>query len=680
MKGRYKKKNTCFKKGHASFLDTNTDCTVNTHQIKPAAPYVRLSPEDTQDLLLEEPDTISHLPRDSDDQICTDSVRLLRPHQSAPNYRYLSIKKKSEEDAVQSDMLLMKLFHPIKLEQLWQEGIQQHPKSSPNCSGVLRFDGDAEIQVGLCFQERLKCTVCSYKTTMHKLYDEVRNGKRGPMAAAPNIGIQVGLTHTGIGNTGFRNILMSANIAPPALSGMQRHSNSVSEKVIKLNEDDMNARCQKLKDINVRKGLGPDAPVRIEGDGRWNNPLYGGSEGQTPFQPGTQAIYTVCENVTPKKQIIALSTNNKLCQTAALINNKTKVYTPCCSGGEPHEGHCSATIPPDYSIGDERRWATECLEDLSKQGLNVKYFTTDCDSRASSAAEDFYFSGKFTERTVHLKCGRHLASSQRKLVKRTVFSDTMFPGRTKEIRTKQRARFAHDIRDRVTAEVNSAHKLHKGDPNAIIRKLSYTTDAIVNCIQGDHSDCRKHSFACKGPRKPYKFKYLNSSIKLLCSTKDLGVLRDCLLFRLSRAAVMSTRFNTSTQKTEAVNRAYSLRNPKNLTFSRNYKLRVHSTAHQVNNGHGDSMRKQCKAVGSPIVARSRVDRNLQAKQQRQQYQSVYRKTQQFKTNRSNKRINKYKLYDNKEEHPTYQSELLNFDTINENKKRNKYAIHTYCKI
>ena len=47
-------------------------------------------------------------------------------------------------------------------------------------------------------------------------------------------------------------------------------------------------------------------------------------------------------------------------------------------------------ITEQQSIGDEHRWATDCIEDLLEDTITVKYFTTDCDSRANAAVGDCY--------------------------------------------------------------------------------------------------------------------------------------------------------------------------------------------------------------------------------------------------------------------------------------------------
>ena len=266
------------------------------------------------------------------------------------------------------------------MEDLWNEAITAHSKATHGCSGRLLFDTEGVKKIGVCWRERLKCSDCNYVSCIHKLYDEVESPhKRGPNAAAPNLGLQVGLSHTSTSNSGLRHILNAANISAPSTSAMQRHAHRVGEKMVAVNNADMAERCRSIRDRNRVKGLPASAPIRVEGDCRYNNPLYSGS-GKTPFQPATQATYKVCENVTQKKQIIAISTLSTLCKGCAVAPPAEGPSRP----GE-HQG-CSATIPQQHSIGDESTWSWECFGQLQKQGVNVKYITTDSDSRAAKSA------------------------------------------------------------------------------------------------------------------------------------------------------------------------------------------------------------------------------------------------------------------------------------------------------
>ena len=49
-------------------------------------------------------------------------------------------------------------------------------------------------------------------------------------------------------------------------------------------------------------GYPRDTAIPVEGDGRYNNPLYW-SRDKNPFQPATQASYTISENITQKQAV-----------------------------------------------------------------------------------------------------------------------------------------------------------------------------------------------------------------------------------------------------------------------------------------------------------------------------------------------------------------------------------------
>ena len=106
-------------------------------------------------------------------------------------------------------------------------------------------------------------------------------------------------------------LLLGANIPAPSRYGMQNCVTQVGELIKKWNTEDMHARRPQLKAISKWRNR-PEDQVDVEADGMYNNNLYSGVE-KTPFQAGTQCTYTVAENVTPKKQIIAVETINKLC-------------------------------------------------------------------------------------------------------------------------------------------------------------------------------------------------------------------------------------------------------------------------------------------------------------------------------------------------------------------------------
>lgn len=200
------------------------------------------------------------------------------------------------------------------------------------CKGKLIFDEDSEVQWGAGWKEKLKCEVCRYQSKEYKLYEEVPWPGGGVKAAAPTVGLMIGLKTTPMGYKGLRQIFLSANIPPPALKTLQLNANKVGEAVVKLNSQHMEEERRQLqRNSSMAAGkVDSSTPVgiRAEGDGRYNNPLFG-AIGRTPFQPATQATYTVCENMTESKKIIALNIDNKLCKSKHIhtpdVNSKLQI-------------------------------------------------------------------------------------------------------------------------------------------------------------------------------------------------------------------------------------------------------------------------------------------------------------------------------------------------------------------
>ena len=150
-----------------------------------------------------------------------------------------------------------------------------------------------------------------------------------------------------------------------------------------------------------------------------------------------------------KKNIISIANENKLCHAGALGARKSGRVQSCGVGDQSHSGTCTASIPANQSIGDGYRWSTNCVEDLLEDDIKIKFFTTDCDSRASIAAGDCYTRhGIQHDRPEHLKdIGRAL----RRNILNTTITTHMFPGRLSVDRTRAKTIFADDVTRRCAA-------------------------------------------------------------------------------------------------------------------------------------------------------------------------------------------------------------------------------------
>lgn len=96
--------------------------------------------------------------------------------------------------------------------------------------------------------------------------------------------------------------------------------------------------------------------------------------------------------------------------------------------------------------------------------------------------------------------------------------------------------------------------------------------------------------------------------------EDRCLFKDCINLTLETNNFVRIKYNTCTQKSESVNRAYLKSNPKCITSTcrRNFESRipVHKVVHSLNRGHGNSTLKLCESIGAPVVKGRRVVHHL----------------------------------------------------------------------
>ena len=532
-----------------------------------------------------------------------------------------------------------RLFHMGKLCEMFNSAYHQHHLESPNCPANLQFDYQAEQQKGVCWVESLKCGYCKYHGPSTKIYEEVDTGKRGPKPAKPNLSVWVALLDNPIMGTGLQEIFHALNCPAPSSNCLQQNANKVGPMIVNMVQEDLRRERAHLKDLIENCGFPRETPIPAEGDGRYNNPLYW-SRDRNPFQPATQATYTISENITNEKKIIGCVTRNKLC--------KRKLQEAQCP---EHPGQCTANLKQQDPIGKEDMATEEiCREFLSDQEPTlISHFTTDGDSAAFKGVERAMAkSGQVVE---SLRDTRHLAQSQKKAVDNAKFSEGMFPGRTAAQRQAIKRKFSVDFMKRCTAEYDVAVKKFRGDTEKLVNSLSYAADAIVQCYSGRcGKTCEEHSLVCGGkPEKHWAKDHLPTYARTLNLTEDdEDTLRQLINFRFSRTTLTGTRYGTNTQKSEGLHRGYSKSNPKNVTCSRNFEPQIFSSIHRMNHGPGKSTTLKCAALGSSIPEGTRLTRQLQRKQTLYENSKQRKKSKAYRTRRQVLIKEKFDLYFQKE--------------------------------
>lgn len=532
----------------------------------------------------------------------------------------------------------MRLLHTGKVTEMWNNSFLEHRESQSCFEPYLILH--KEIKKGLGWKQALKCRNCDYESSLYKLYTEVPKEGVGAKRATCNVGLQVGLQDSSIGNTAARKIIAATNTPPPARASMQRLSNKVGASTVCMNQSDMAERKKQVGLINELRGLPKNSPINVSFDVRYNSNKIVSSKKMG--QNASQAIGVVIEHQTEDQQIVGFHLENKLCWTGSLLRNKG--YTITCPG----HADCSATIAEEEPFS-ERNIGETIGTDLGAHGVPVRYATTDGDARGAEGISSGV-QKSFPDCTVERQADTtHLGQSQFRQGMRATFSEDMFPGETAERRKEQQKMLSLDIRTRSHAILSCMHKLYQGDIHKIAKKMPNVVKATVDCYSGDCRGCRYRSFVCSGGKTTswwHKSTYLNNCglRQLNTNVADRKLLESLLNLRLGVESLRLTRLNLDTNKNESVNRALSVSLPKNVNYGRNAKARVNSTVHRLNMGAGDSLITKLEHVGAPITKGRYVARAVKNLQTQSRYHRAYMRDKQIRRRKLYSKIRQMRAY------------------------------------
>lgn len=517
----------------------------------------------------------------------------------------------------------MRLINIGKSTDMWNTCVNQHQRF--NCDRP-HFSVYKEVKWGLGWKQAMRCNNCQYRSELFKLYTEVHKQGPGPKPASCNVGLQVGLQDSPIGNTRLRSILASTNTPPPCRNAMQKMSNTVGAVTATVATDDMADRREEMAEINELRGLPPRAPINISMDVRYNSNTI--TSRNKMGQNASQAIGVAVEKHTDEQQIVGLFVENKLCWVGSWLRNRG--FNVTCPG----HANCTATMADTDPIS-ERHIGGQIGRDIVNDGLLIQYVTTDGDARAAEGVQDALNALHYSWEVQRQADTTHLAQSQYRQALNATFSGTMFPGETAEQRKEQQKIFGLDIKNRCHTIFSTMYKKYVGDINKIAQQMSKVIEATLDCYSGDHDKCRYHSVVCgAGKHNNWwrKSLYLNTYglSEVNISAEDRELLRALLLLRLGVKSLELTRTNANTNKNEAINRGISTSLPKNVNYSRNAKARACSAIHRLNLGAGNSMIRKLEAVGSPISKGRQVARAVHQMQVESRYHKQYTKRKHFK--------------------------------------------------
>ncbi|KAK6183353.1 hypothetical protein SNE40_010853 [Patella caerulea] len=503
--------------------------------------------------------------------------------------------------------------------EMWNSVIRGHVKQKPKTCSLPNFVLATEEKWGAAWKCSVKCTKCGFTSPVHKLYSEVHTGKRGPKPASVNLTLQSGLMDTPISNSWARLLMADLDIPPPVRNSMQKLTNYVNTKTARLNTLSMREKITEVKSINARGGAMDPNVINVAVDGRYNCITIGHSK--KSGQGASQAIALACETNTEHKYILAAVMQNKLCWIGAWMKGKGMQVE--CPGG--HEG-CTANLVTEAPLSEldmGRALGTE----FALQNVLIKFATTDGDGRAAQGIEESLQYLHPMWKVERLADPTHLAASQFRQCSNAKFSDNMFPGKTKLEKGKFKKILSQDVKARCSLIVKNLLKDHCGNIQELKKRLPKILQATILCYDGDCSKCRVHSVVCNGNLRGNwwirsMFLAANKFTGLQMEDNDKFILNEILKIRLSEEAIIKTRFNTNTQKCEALNRSLSVSLPNNVNYGRNAMGRLSSTILRNNIGIKGSTEGKANYLGAKLSSKTR--HSLTRMENERKYYSQYK--------------------------------------------------------
>ncbi|CAG2195885.1 unnamed protein product [Mytilus edulis] len=527
---------------------------------------------------------------------CATTVKLLRPHKLSDDYLDEYLEEKSTENRTVDRDLNILMINSL---------IICHLNKSPKCV-VPHFELVQETQWGLGWIWKMKCTKCKFISEKYKLFREIDTGRAGRKSATINYGFQTGVINCNIGNDSARLLLTSSCIPPMSKGTMQRITNTVCDKVVKLAENETEQVVESFRKRNETLGLNKNSPIKLQMDGTYQSVHI--KSRHKMGQNASQVIGIACENETDNHDIIGFHLVNKLCWVGAWLRGKG--YDIEC----PNHEYCTSNTNR-YDPLSEKDLGYEIGKKIAKLDLLVDYCTTDGDAKSVQGLQeamqeifDPLWSVNRLADTIHR------GQSQFREVLRAKFSVGMFPGATKAQRNDIKIAFANDLKLRSHGIMKCLFAKYNGDRQQISKCLPRIVKSVVNCYSGNCSDtCRWSITLCNGGIKTsWWYKSINLSShglqngSLKPNKTDKLLIESLLEMKLSQTALNQMQFFSNTNKCESVNRTISTYLPKNKNFSRNALGRASAAVLKVNNKRDVALAKTLKAVGCGLGRKSRA--------------------------------------------------------------------------
>ena len=528
--------------------------------------------------------------------------------------RLMSKKYLSEQEIIDKKDEYF-ICHKESMEALCNRGFKGHFKSNPKCEGELKLKKTLQfgVSTGWCWY----CETCPYECKQEKLWVSVERAGPGVRASSLNRSLGAGMAWAGVGPTGTREILAHCGINPGSRSCMQENHNLACDIIAETGDDVLAFQRQSVKGHPLAVATDCQYPTRQGKD--------------TPFQSSNQAVSSTIDTVTG--MVLTVITANKLCKRAS--TRMIEGEMPDCPN-HADGSKCTANTKITQAIGDEPERFRETARIFRKDGLEVKFVTSDGDTKLGPIIQE-----EFGSEVEHFRDIRHFSSTIKNGIIKSVFSDKMFKCKLKKNVPHLQRRFAEDVRKRISFMFKHAVKMTKDLPDEerkseMLNRLNGKSNVIVKCMNNDHSECDE--FLCEQWKKVRRIKTSRYKMK----QSDKKILKAVIDRWLCKNGILQTWRNEDTQKCEALHRMYLKSCPKHLTFVRNYRARILRAALVKNLGFEGSTTLILHRVGHSISGN--VKKKFSEFDKTRAYGSKYQSTSKAKKRRIQRREANWKIH------------------------------------
>jgi hypothetical protein len=451
-----------------------------------------------------------------------------------------------------------------KLESIFQ-AFAIHSCDNPNVTLSL------EDRQGLCISIKVVCRNCKFSTDVTKMYDVIKPS-RGPSGGCLNSAILMPVMLSKIGISDILLVLSALNIRAPDKRGLQRKLNHLSDNIENIGREQMLQNQQYVQRIQSLAGM---SGTEVEFDVAYTSRPKSGCE------TSSQSFAPLIEQTTTRHLPIAISTANKLCSKPACAHNNAQ---------------CKKSYDADVSIGrTEATFIKSAIDSVESSNIiKIRSVTTDASLQIAKALKEVNSARSIQIK--HYKCFVHNLRNMNKHLKAIKFSK-LPQGQDKKFFA---LKLASSIRVRVRLELTRLKNSSKNN-EVFLQKAHKSIDNILQCFQGKHINCRKHSLVCKAHLKCFKLNYLPYGKYLSLPDSDISKIKSVLAKYCGPVILKDLcQLKTTNQCESFHNRVFSFA-PKNTVWSRNFSGLCHSVTIAASVGRGMTLLKVAQKLGLPVT-------------------------------------------------------------------------------